>query len=179
MISIRKATREDAEFIARMVMMALHMDGNSDIAARMGHVSQLDDTIYSWRNCVIAEWDGRNAGICLAYDGAGYHGMRMRTFSLFGNNEDIMNQADETEEGEFYVDSLAVLPEFRGRGIAVELLKDAILRAKELKLTPSLLVLPVNPPAQKLYARMGFRYSSEQFAFGEIYQKWKIREDKQ
>lgn len=176
MISIRKATREDAEFIARMVMMALHMDDNKEIAARMVHVSQLDDTLYSWRNCSIAECDGEKTGICLAYDGAGYHAMRMKTFHLFGNNEDIKNQADETGEGEFYIDSLAVLPEYRRKGMAMKLLDDAIATAGKQGLVPTLLVLPHNPAAQSLYSRMGFRYSSRQFAFGETYEKWKVLE---
>ena len=86
---------------------------------------------------------------------------------------DFENFEDETQEGEFYIDSLAVLPEFRRRGIAQELMKAQIKRGSEMGLPiATLLVDPENPNAQKLYYNLGFKYSEDVYAFGQIF--WKL-----
>lgn len=175
MMNLRKATPDDAPFIARMVMMALHMDDDEVFMADMSRVAGLDDTIYSWHRCTLAECDGQPVGLCLAYDGGLYHAMREVTFPMFRLTDDsVMTQQDETGAGEYYIDSLAVLPEFRGRGIGGLLLTDAIGTGQSMALTPGLLVLPDNEPAQRLYGSKGFRYHSEQAAFGHAYQKWRV-----
>lgn len=172
---LRKATVQDAEFIATMVMMALHMDidANQKIWHNMCISAGRDDTLYSWRNTLIAEIDGSLAGICLAYDACDYHEVRLRTFGLFDDiSEDILTQADEAGPGEYYLDSIAVVPQYRGMGIAQRLISEAKLIAQESGLVPSLLVDPVNDAAKALYGKMGFSYKSKQFAFGIIYEKW-------
>ena len=65
----------------------------------------------------------------------------------------------ETQEGEYYLDSLAVSSSYRGKGIAKLLLNAAIQRGKELGIPKvGLLVDKGNPRAESLYTRMGFQF---------------------
>ncbi|MBQ0089264.1 MAG: GNAT family N-acetyltransferase [Prevotellaceae bacterium] len=171
---LRKAVQLDSLFIAKMVMMALHMGIDEKFYSEMCAVVRRDDTLYSWRNSILVEIDGKLVGLCLAYDAANYHEMRSVTFPLFSSSDSsIHQQADEAYPGEYYIDSLSVEPDYRKLGIASYLLRDAIEKAKAFSLTPTLLVDPENTQALKLYAKVGFQYCSEQYAFGKIYQKWK------
>lgn len=68
----------------------------------------------------------------------------------------------ETEEGEFYLDSLAVSNQYRGKGIASKLLDAAISRARELGLPAvGLLCDKGNPKAERLYAKVGFQFVND------------------
>ena len=69
---------------------------------------------------------------------------------------------DETQAGELYLDSLAVLPEYRCRGIAKDLLLATMKRANQLGLpVVGLLVDKDNPKAEELYTSVGFRYVND------------------
>lgn len=175
-MEIRQATINDALFVAKCVSMALHTDMSAEELNHFAEVCRLDDVLYSYRNAIIAEIDNVPAGLCLAYDGNNYHEIRVRTFAHFpelSEKMDFENFEDETHEGEFYIDSLAVLPEFRRRGIAQELMKAQIKRGHEMGLpVAALLVDPENPNAQKLYYNLGFKYSEDIYAFGQIF--WKL-----
>ena len=71
---------------------------------------------------------------------------------------DYSQMDDETEAGEFYLDSLAIYPEYRRRGIARQLLKRATEHAASLNLPAALLVDKGNPNAERLYRSVGFEY---------------------
>ncbi len=186
MITIRPACRQDAAFVAKMILAALHIDSPDDaLARRMLDLVLDDDTLYSWYRAFLAvdmavSPDGNPVGLCLAYDAADYHERRLHAFtmkcsdghSVAEDNPTLLEQADEAGRGEYYIDSFAVLTDYRGRGIGRLLLAHAIEQAKEKGLQPTLLVDPDNLPAVKLYAAMGFRYSHAQFAFGQLYHKY-------
>lgn len=74
---------------------------------------------------------------------------------------DYSQMDDETQEGEFYLDSLAVYPEYRGRGIAKQLLKRFIDHAASISLPAALLVDKGNPNAERLYKSIGFVYAND------------------
>ena len=75
---------------------------------------------------------------------------------------DYTGMTDETEDGEFYIDSLAVSSNFRGKGIASQLLQATIERGAELGIpTVGLLVDKGNPKAEALYQRLGFVYVND------------------
>ncbi len=194
-ISIRQAQKDDVRFIARMILAALHIeeDANSKLAQRMAELVADDGTLYSWQRCFIAEHtpsdgDGSDndtaiktpVGLCLAYDAADYHERRMRAFtmkcsdgtSVSDDNQALLEQEDEAGAGEYYIDSLAVTPECRGKGVGTILLNHAIDKATALGLHPTLLVDPDNPPAVNLYTSLGFRFLREQMAFGVVYHKY-------
>ena len=76
-ITIWKATPADARFIAENVLRALHIDETDDShIEHLAGISRRGDTLYSWRNATIAEYDGVPAGLMVSYDGAGYRRMR-------------------------------------------------------------------------------------------------------
>lgn len=185
MIEIRQATREDAPFVALGVVMALHMNPEKENLAHIADICAREDVLYSWSNTLIAFEGNQPVGLCLCYDGRDYHETRVRTFALFaempdtGNSEDkdldLEHMEDETGPGEFYVDSLAVLPKFRRQGIARKLLLAQLQRGKAMGLPQAtLLVDPDNPDAQALYRQCGFVHQCEVYAFGQIFWKWSV-----
>lgn len=130
-----------------------------DVIDMFASLAAREDTQYSYRNTLVAVGDdGEPVGVCVAYDGALLHALRRPFFEAvadrFGQNlEDI---DDECESDEFYIDTLAVLPDYRNRGIAAELLKATIERARKYGKPAGLLVDKINPRARRLYERIGF-----------------------
>lgn len=173
-ISIRKARKDDAEFIAQVVAMAigdevaLHNYCGDNYISVLTDIVCTEDTQYSWRNAIIAECDGKVAGAVVGYDGALLEELRNGTFAVvlnrIGRTPDIAN---ETEAGEYYLDSLAVMHEFRGYGIGRKLI-DAFCRqafsagAERV----GLIVDTDNPNAEKLYTSQGFKRVGDRIFFG-------------
>lgn len=169
------ATPDMASHIASLIMEAMNHECCQNFAGpqhtladfhrMMTKLVEMEDSQYSYRNTLVAQVaNGILAGICVAYDGAKLHALRRRFFeaaeTAFGI--DYRGMADETEEGEFYIDSLAVSGDFRGKGIATELLRAAIARGKKLGIPATgLLVDKGNPRAEALYTRVGFHYVND------------------
>lgn len=171
-ISIRPATAADAPFIARAIIMAI----GEEIAMRFAEtaerrplvdrlfteLAERDDSQYSYLNShVAATADGHVAGIVVAYDGARLRELR-RAFTakaaeILGLDIDPETMADETTPDEVYLDSLAVFPEYRGRGIAHSLIQCAAEKAHALGKPLGLLCEPENRPAETLYKSLGFK----------------------
>lgn len=181
-IEIRPATCADSTFVARCVCMALHHELSDEELPGVAAICARKDVLYSYRHALIAWVGDVPVGLCLAYDGNGYHDIRVRTFAAFAalhpddeDDMDLKNAEDETCQGEYYIDSLAVLPEYRRRGFARQLMQAQIALGRQLGLSHiTLLVDPENSEAQRLYESLGFRYESDCYAFGQIYWKWAI-----
>lgn len=187
-LTLRWATQADAPFIAWGVCCALHTHPSDSLLKYIATeiCSRGTEILYSYRNTLLAEIDGQPVGLCLCYDGQGYHERRLRTFALFEQapaeaseeeapDMDLEHAEDETQAGEYYIDSLAVLPEYRGHGIARQLMQAQIEYGQQRGLLPTLLVDPDNPPALRLYESLGFRYHSDCYAFGMIYTKMALQ----
>lgn len=178
MLTFRPATAADALFIARGYHTAMLLDDTPEerIMLFADKICTRDDVLYSASNTTIAELDGSPAGMITAYDGARYAVWRQLTLSLVKEHLglEFPGMEDETAAGEYYLDSLAVLPESRGRGIGRALLKGAIAEGQRRGLTPTLAVDPKNTRAQRLYTSLGFRHMREIFIFGHIYYKWAV-----
>ena len=71
--------------------------------------------------------------------------------------KDMSGMGDECDADEYYIDTLAVDPAFRGMGIARQLLTAAIDKAKTIGKPAGLLVDKQNHRARHLYENMGFR----------------------
>lgn len=156
---IRSATIDDAELIARTVCMAVGYDTSHPIYPVFLQLAKMEHTQYSYRNTLVAEIDRRTIGAIIGYDGALLHELRKPIFPLLerylGGYTDI---EDETEPGEFYIDSLGVDPEFRGIGIGRALLlamRDRAFAQGHQRV--GLLVDYDNPHAEHLYQLLGFR----------------------
>lgn len=182
MIIFRDANINDCEFVARGICMALHRVPDDDMLKGVARICERDDVLYSYKHAVIALEDDVPVGICLCYDGGRYHELRLTTFPLFANMMhddpdheamDLENAEDEAVAGEYYVDSLAVMPEFRKRGYGALLMQAQLDKAKRLGFQKAtLLVDPENEGAQHMYRKLGFQPDSEVYAFGQIFWKW-------
>ena len=114
-ITIRDAREEDAEFLGQVILAAAHMEDMESGAIREASLTEIcrrSDTLYSWRNARIACVNGKRAGAMVSYSGESYGEARSITFPLFpGLTQAELDATDiETFPGEWYLDSLAVLP---------------------------------------------------------------------
>lgn len=164
-IITRPATREDAEIIAQAVAMAIGDEEalcrycGDDYMAVLTDIARSEATQYSWQYAIVAEVEGSVVGAVVGYDGAQLYALREGTFALLlrliGSTPDIV---DETESGEYYLDSVGVLPEYRGLGVGRALVEAFCKRAfDEGHARVGLIVDQENPDAETLYASLGFR----------------------
>ncbi|MBQ0048776.1 MAG: GNAT family N-acetyltransferase [Bacteroidales bacterium] len=177
-ITYRKATVGDALFIAKGFHMAMLYDNaeEKNIETFARHICQREDVLYSWRNTTIAQIDGKAVGMLTAYDGRFYHEWRLRTMQLVKLllGVEFPGMEDEAKPGEYYLDSLAVMPEYRGLGIGRSLLKQGIDEGKRLGLCTTLAVDPINDRAKTLYRSLGFQPCGTLFIFGHDYEKMMV-----
>ena len=183
---IRDAVVTDAPFIARVVLAGIDMLDLGDVIPteqqpifeHLVALCRMDDTLYSFRNTSIAEVQGTVVGALVAYDGARYAALRAKTFGLVQQTSgmDLSQNAMETGPGEFYLDSMAVLSDFRGAGIGKMLMRNRMDYALDngfQKVT--ILVDKDKPRLQKYYESLGFVFSEEMFVFGSRYYKLSAR----
>lgn len=181
-VQLRDATLDDAPFIARVVLAGIDMmdidavlpDEQRAIYEHLMDICRMDDTLYSYWNTRIAEVDGNRVGALVAYDGARYAALRAKTFGLVQQTSDmdLSRNAMETVPGEFYLDSMAILSDFRGIGIGKMLMCDRMDYAfcnGFQKVT--LLVDKDKPRLQQYYESLGFAFVEEMFVFGSWYNK--------
>ena len=181
-VKLRDATWDDAPFIARVVLAGIDMldvdealpDEQRPIFEHLVEICRMDDTLYSYCNTRIAEADGNRVGALVAYDGACYARMREKTFGLVKQTSgmDLSRNAMETGPGEFYLDSMAIFPEYRGAGIGRMLMRDRVDFAIDNGFSKvTLLVDKDKPRLQKYYECEGFAFVGEMFVFGSWYNK--------
>ena len=184
-VQLRDATLEDASFIARVVLAGIDMldidavlpDGQRVIFEHLIGICRMNDTLYSYLNTRIAEIDDRPVGALVAYDGAHYARMREKTFGLVQQTSglDLSRNAMETSAGEFYLDSMAILPDYRGLGIGKLLMHDRLSFALDSGFQKvTLLVDKDKPRLQEYYESIGFEFTVELFVFGSWYNKLKF-----
>ena len=172
---IREGRRDDAPFLAETVMEAVGHElcvGLAGGEGRLPLVRQLfealaarDDSQYSHRNSFVAvDARGEAVGAVIAYDGAELRRLRM-AFAQEANHflgwnvtpEEAAKWEDEADSGEIYIDSLYVRPEYRGKGLASDLLKAVESRFGDKRKPLGLLVEPENGRAREVYGHWGFR----------------------
>ena len=173
-IIIRPAYKYDASQIAELFMLAwpvediLESNGMTynQLHESMTEVTASEQTIYSYENTYVAEIDGMIVGAMCAYDGADYQRLKQPIVDVLGTDSGFA-QLNETEEGEFYLDSIGVLEEYRNRGIGSKLFAAQIERAKSLgHKTVGLIVDVDKPKAEALYTRLGFTHLDNKDFFG-------------
>lgn len=175
-IRIRDAVREDVPFVADCVLASVDLYDFKEESVEKYialDVCGMDDTLYSYRHARIATLNGKPVGCLVSYDGFIYETARKKTFQIFKDaGREMTDTGIETGPGEYYLDSLAILPECRGLGIGHILLKDGIGKAAALGLgSAGLLVEKSKPELQDYYSLLGFRPVFEMHAFGDLYVK--------
>ena len=193
-----EALREPIELTDSFMPLSSAVDVFRDICAR-------EDTLYSYARTRIACVDGRSAGALISYPGEDNAALRTFTWSLLDGDSssaasseasnpetssqesgDCDSSADlfadvdeECEAGEYYLDSLAVHPDFRGRlfeydGVQEKLghilLLDGIRCGQALGYTRTSLIVDVDRPRlHHYYSQLGFRPVRDILFFGHTY----------
>ena len=174
MIKIQEAVIAQAADIAQLIMMAMTDDcclhfcgeghGLEDFRRMMTSLVEREDSQYSYRNTLVAVDGEKVIGLAVSYDGGKLHELRQAFIEAAKTflGKDHSGMDDETQAGELYLDSLAVLPEYRRQGIALRLLLATREKAEKLGLPcVGLLVDKGNPAGEALYASAGFRYAND------------------
>lgn len=177
-MKIVPASIEQAGSIASLIMLAMNHEccqnfaGPShtleDFHRMMTTLVRRDDSQYSYRNAMVALDDNTTdghpvvAGVIVGYDGADLHRLR-ETFLQAAKEflgQDFRGMVDETQAGEYYIDSLAVNESYRHQGLATLLLKK-LIDQKGQRQPVGLLVDKGNPGAERLYRSLGFEYVND------------------
>ena len=173
MVEIQEATKNQAPEIADLIMMAMTDEcclyfcgeghGLDDFRKMMISLVEADVSQYSYKNTLVAMASGKVVGVAVNYDGGRLRKLR-RAFIAAAKEylgKDHTGIDDETQPGELYLDSLAVLPEYRQQGIAKKLVMTAKKRADRMRLRFGLLVDKDNPEGEAFYTHVGFQYEGD------------------
>ncbi|NHN31649.1 GNAT family N-acetyltransferase [Paenibacillus agricola] len=165
---IRKAQKQDSEKAAVLIYDAIQDIAHVLTGER--HKKKVFEQLeryfcqevnrLSFQNCLVKTIDDIPVGIIVAYQGKAAikldEPIRAYLRDLTGKEPTIDPEADAAD---YYIDTVSVNPEFRGRGFGTELLLDAIHYAEaQGHPTVSLNVEENNPKARKLYESLGFSY---------------------
>ena len=173
-IIIRQAHKEEASQIAELFMLAWPIEEileSTGLTYEQLHesitlIAANEETIYSYENTLVAETDGKVAGAMCAYDGADYQRLKQPIVDVLGPDCGFAKMK-ETEAGVFYLDSVGVLPEYRGRGIASRIIEAQCERAASLGHKVAGLIVDIDKPqVEELYSRLGFTYLDDKDFFG-------------
>lgn len=161
----RPATVDDAALLAKLVNYAGeglplylwdNLKGPNETAWDVGRQrAAREDGGFSYRNTMFIEHDGQAAGCLIGYeipDTAQPISDGMP--AMFQPLQELENLLPST----WYVNVLAVVPEFRGLGLGTKLLRLADDTGRKLgNHSMSVIVSDANPGAQRLYERCGYQ----------------------
>ena len=163
----RNAQEKDCHAIARLAILAgggfvefLYHDLIPDTTPQEmleKNLVSLEEP-YSWRNAIVAEIDGKVAGAALSYPSVSYRiTPEMERLIPKERLEHVKENFSARVEKSWFLDYLAVFPEFNGMGIGGKLIDLTKKRALEKGYRIlSLSVFSDNLLAQRLYSRKGF-----------------------
>lgn len=173
-VRIRPAQLFDAGFAAPLIQSTIGGVGRAltgtatdeDAAHVLAEFFPLRGHRLSFTHTLIAETGSQPVGLLVSYPGEfavaldGPFRDHLRTIGQPAITE------PEGQPGELYLDTLAVSPGWRGRGVGGALLEAAVLRAQTLGLTRLGLLSEAHNPATRLYTRHGFEAAGERTVSG-------------
>lgn len=177
---IRKANIEDAPLIARCVLDAVGVrDFNSDYDKALLEAIKAEcmrtDSLYSFTHSNIAELDGEAVGCVVAYPGEIYPEARKGTWKRINaaiGDESSDGSDYETGAGEYYLDTLVVLPKYRGQDFGRQLVRSVVEQARDKGYDRITLIAEADHPhLVAYYESMGFSQENTLTFFGEQYYK--------
>ena len=174
--TIRDAHPSDTPFLAKCLIAGMHyydfeteVPEYKDIYETLVKAGTREDILYSYKNCRIAEVDGRVVGSLLSYPGDDYEEIRRRTYTDLWPDyaKVVVTYPLEADPGEYYLDTLAVIPGYRRRGIGTALLRDGIKKGAEAGYRSISLVADSDMPRLiHLYESVGFRRAEHRRMYG-------------
>ena len=182
MLTIRDAKPSDAPFLAECILAGMHFYDFEDVLSDdvteflecITECEGREDTLYSWKNTRLAEVDGIPAGALLSYPGEWYMKLRDKTFRKYWPAFfTVQPESDpEADPGEYYLDSLAVHPDYRKQGIGRALLEDGIIKGASLGFKRiSIIAETEYPHLVQYYESLGFVPADHRQVFGTDFQR--------
>lgn len=174
-IIIEKAKKTDAAEIVRLISLAdkdavLALSGKNDIddALRQYEINfGREDIYFSYKNIFVARSNSRILG-CILY----FRGEDESSFQPISERPLEMEMENESDPDEIYIDSLAVLPECRGKGIAKQLVKQVTLEARKQGFQKvGLLADKSKAYLGSMYQTLGFNVTAEVSLLNDHYEK--------
>ena len=177
MLNFRKATKQDASSVAKLMMLAMDKivfdfigeKNNEKGTLFLENLIQQENNQYSYQNTIVVEYNNQIAGCTTFYDGVKLEELRKPVLDILKSSyNQVINPQDETQAGEIYIDTIAVSPGFQGQGIGSKIL-DYLIEEIAIKQNNvlGLLVDFDNPNAKKLYERKGFKVVGEKMLMNE------------
>lgn len=178
---VRGAIIDDAPVIAQVVAMGIGDEDTlreycgDDYLSVLEDIVRTEGTQYSYCNALVAINNEVVVGAAVGYDGKKLQQLRNQTYAVIHNRLGrIPTIADETQAGEYYIDSIAVLPQHRGNGVGKALINAMCDKAvSEGHTCMGLIVDCDNPRAESLYNSLGFERVGERCFFG--HQMWHLQ----
>ncbi len=149
-------------------------DDLSDILERLTSCEERTDTLYTHSRTRVGEIDGTPVAALLSYPGELYRELKEKTFREYWPAffEQFSSDDPETGPGEYYLDSLAVLPAFRHRGIGQAMIRNSMQIGISQGFTRIALVADSQMPRLvSLYGSLGFVCEEIRHAFGTDFQR--------
>ena len=175
-IQIRDATPEDAPFLAKCIMAGMHFyDFETEIPEDRRMFERLVESessagwLDSYENFRVAEVNGVPVGALQSLPGDDYRELRRKTFAaLWPESVQMEAESDqEADPGEYFIDTLAVLPAYRRQGIGSALIRDAISQGMARGYQKiSVTVDNDMPELLRYYADFGFEPADHRRTFG-------------
>ncbi len=168
-VVVISAKPEDAEFIAWIVAQGMHMN---DVPSFLKKHGAREDTLYSWKNTRLLRCEDKLAGGLISYDGATHEERRRNTWVMPDGRLLGSGDVPETTTGEYYLDSLAFVPKFRGHGLWRVLFDDAVEMAKRAGFHRVALICDESyPKLAQRYASYGFKQEDTLMYFDTLCRK--------
>ncbi len=186
-MNIRKAKLEDAEAIAPLLMLAsgdviykfIGEEQYEKGKAFLLHFVSSEENQYSFQNCYVVLDGGQVVAAALVYDGARLEELRRPVLDYVHQHYDAnLKVEDETQAGEFYIDSLGVALSHQGKGLGSKMLgyliEEIVYKQSQ---TLGLLVDKTNYRAKKLYKRLGFAFVEDRELLGFSMEHLQVSKD--
>ena len=181
---IRKATLNDAEAIATHLLLAMEdivykflgIKDTEKARQFMLHFAGRNNNQYSYQNCWVVQDEDEIVATVNIYDGAQLHQLRQPVLDYLKTryNRDVTPE-DETQAGEYYIDSLGVTADRQCNGIGSGLIKYIVDEHTKRGQTLGLLVDEENPNARRFYLRLGFKSVGKKLLFGKHMEHLQIK----
>jgi ribosomal protein S18 acetylase RimI-like enzyme len=152
--TIAELYRISSDGVADYIWHGLAEPGEKHIAVGERRYAR-EDTVFSYRNCTVAERNGEVIGMLVAFP--------VEPDSEVSESDEMVDPVlkpySELERpGSFYICGMALFPEYRGQGLGTRMLELARQQAYKRGCNElSLIVFEQNAGAKRLYERHGFR----------------------
>lgn len=166
-MKIRNAKASDSAVITDLLFIAMDeilydfIQQKNAVEAKkfLHHFVQQVNNQYSWENCFVGEIDHVIVCAINIYSGSDLEKLRNPILKFVREHyNQQFNPEDETEDGEYYIDSFGVDPHQQGKGLGRKMLQEIInLFIVANNKTLGLLVDIDNPKAKELYLKVGFK----------------------